>query len=305
MQVLTKEETGIPIGEILNGRSTFNSHDRNGVFMGNWLLILLTTTIFFPLVSGMQGQSGVNQKGSAALTRPVCVDVQTMGGWWSYDWSPTPPDCPGIEMVPMVWGRPQLGTDIGGSSAYLLGFNEPDRPDQAAMTPDEAAQAWHDWIETSYPDRLLVSPAPTDPGWLREWRAAYIARYGVPPRLSAVAGHVYPRSLTEALATLDGFAHISREWGLPLWITEWAAVPCWMPGGSLSTALDLARQFANELDATPEVTRWAWFGSRFDGSEWWWLASWPMPDCSTSLFSTIDGQPTEWGQWALSRVVVQ
>ena len=268
--------------------------------MSNLLLILLTTTIFFPLAQGVQG---IRQKGSVALTAPECIDVQNMGGWWSYTWTPTPPSCPNIEMVPMIWGRTQFGQAALGNSPYLLGFNEPDRPDQANMTPDEGAQFWHEWIEGRYPGRLLVTPAATDPGWLRAWRTAYESRYGKSPEMVVIGAHVYRRSLSEARATLAEFVQISREWGLPLWITEWAFVPCWMPGGSQKIALDYAQQFANDLDATPEVARWAWFGSRFDGSEQWWPASWPMPDCSTSLFSTMDGQPTAWGQWALARVV--
>ena len=40
----------------------------------------------------------------------------------------------------------------------ILGFNEPNQPDHANMSPLEAALAWVE-VQEKYPDRELVSPA--------------------------------------------------------------------------------------------------------------------------------------------------
>jgi hypothetical protein len=191
-------------------------------------------------------------------------------------------------MIPMVWDM-KWYSKTAAPSPWLLGFNEPNRPDQADMTPQEAAVAWHNHVEVDYPWRMLVSPAPTEVDWLRKWRVAYVLMYGHEPRISAIGAHIYRTSLEDARALLAEWVKLSREWGLPLWVTEYAAVPCWMYPG---TALPMAEALTRDLRQTPEVARYAWFGSRLTGAEEWY----PWPDsCLTGLYDA-DGV-TEFGEW--------
>ena len=54
----------------------------------------------------------------------------------------------------------------------ILGFNEPNQPDHANMSPLEAALAWVE-VQEKYPDRELVSPATghVDTEWFDQFMA--------------------------------------------------------------------------------------------------------------------------------------
>ncbi len=82
---------------------------------------------------------------------------------WRYDHREFD-DCPRTlqgEYVPMVWewweGRNPI--TIPAAAQYILGFNEPNKKEQADMTPEQAAGFWHE-IEDRGEGKLLVSPAP-------------------------------------------------------------------------------------------------------------------------------------------------
>lgn len=257
--------------------------------------VSLLGTVYLPFVGNAPRVARSDSVGLTDISH--CEDILRVDGSWSYDWSPMPPACPGIEMVPMIWGRPQLGSEIGGNSAYLLGFNEPNVPNlYSGMTPDEAAILWHDSIEDRYPDRLLVTPSSSnDVQWLRDWRSAYEARYGRAPRMDAIAGHIYGTDLADARRILAEFVQLAREWRLPLWISEWSFAACGVPD-----AYAASRQFLADLNATPEVARSAWFGSRFDGAEAWWTHP-PKPGCLTNLFDSATGMPTAYGDLYVNR----
>ena len=68
---------------------------------------------------------------------------------WFYTWQPYPmritqPDR--VEFVPMIWGEtfvePKQLELAKKNGSVLLGFNEPDLPDQANMTVQQALDLW-------------------------------------------------------------------------------------------------------------------------------------------------------------------
>lgn len=246
--------------------------------------VVLTATVYLPLVAYMP------DGGTAAMTADNCDDLRRIGAAWSYQWHPWPVQCDGMQMIPMIWSMSHW-SDTAAPSPYLLGFNEPDRLSQANMTPDEGAVAWRK-LEAAYPLRMLVSPAPANsPQWLREWRIAYLMRYGREPRIFAIAGHIYRPELAEAERVLAEFVSLAQEWRKTLWITEYSFPPCWYTfGGDASKAVSVAQQFTRTLRQTPEVERYAWFSSR-DYAD----ASWPA-QCRSGLYDE-HGRATEYGDW--------
>lgn len=253
--------------------------------------LLLTTTIYLPFVP-IQPDGG-----TAALTMDHCVDLQKIGATWSYQWHPWPHPCEGIEMVPMIWGAESY-SPTAAPSPYLLGPNEPNRPkpEGSNMSPQEAAVFWHSKIERDYPWRIKGSPAATEVKWTREWRLAYVLMYNKEPDMGFITGHIYRTSLEDARATLADWVQLSREWGLPLWITEYAFPPCFVSYNS-RLALQMSIEFTRLLRQTDEVSRFAWFGSRLDPLPDWY--SWPAT-CNTGLFDMY-GAPTEFGAWFMMR----
>lgn len=236
---------------------------------------------------------------------PICADAIKLGASWQYGWSPQPIQCSGIDNVPMMWGASQVESEIS-ESTWLLGFNEPERPEQANLTPQAAAIAWHR-IEERFPDRRLVSPA-TMGGlgqqdialkWMRDWRTAYIAEYGIPPRVDAIAFHVYGWGADSFIEISERYKALATEWDVEnLWLTEFAMLagagkaPCW--GNSFETQLPEAQRFINYLDSDPMIARYAWFASRIDIDAWYAI----QPNqCNSPLIDFATGELTGWGKW--------
>jgi hypothetical protein len=185
-----------------------------------------------------------------------------------------------VETVAMIQGTKEVEQPIGGNSVWLLGFNEPDVPGFARQTPAEAAKNWHR-VEELHPDRLLVSPAPGSwevydaRHWLQDFRSAYIAAYGRPPRLDALAVHTYFSYAQDAINRVNEAIELAKEWGARgVWVTEFG-----MPWGEATpTEQDLAelRGFLAFLDGNNKVLRYSWFPSHVDIANRppWYPADW-------------------------------
>ena len=108
---------------------------------------------------------------------------------WIYNWSPYKTDVAGMEFAPMLWST-NKGHDgnqffnQAKDARVVLGFNEPERDDQANMNPVEAARAWKQYIEPLRTQGArLGSPAiaSTDEG-LR-WMQQFLNEFDVFTRL--------------------------------------------------------------------------------------------------------------------------
>jgi len=208
-----------------------------------------------------------------------------------YDWSPTP----GGDGIPMIYNATQIGAALSGDGTWLLGFNEPDVPGQADMSPDAGAAAWHRLME-SYPDRRLVSPSALELTWLARWYEIYRRIYGKPPRMDALGVHWYYEAngdpLVSFLAQVHRAVELARASEVPeVWLTEFALYPSWR----FNSAAFLKAAYAL-LDTMPLVTRAFWYQAFWwnDGreSERRWA---PPHDCYSGL-ALADGTLTEIGR---------
>ncbi len=100
--------------------------------------------------------------------------MQAINSGWYYRWSPDKANLSqpfDAQFVPMIWGGYQANTatinKIKGYSdtEWVLGFNEPERPDQANMTVAQAISAWQTLSNGFAGSGIkLVSPAVADTG---------------------------------------------------------------------------------------------------------------------------------------------
>lgn len=98
---------------------------------------------------------------------------------WLYNWSPNPtPDSTSLDFVPMQWNHvniDQLSSKVRDINATaVLGFNEPELPDQSNMPLELAAKEWVRSIEPLRKAGIRcgspgISSAPHAVGYLKDF----------------------------------------------------------------------------------------------------------------------------------------
>jgi len=185
----------------------------------------------------------------------------------------------GKEFVPMFWNSipPQPFTAEQEANlqnaTYLMTFNEPERSDQANISPTNAATMWPKIISiaTQYNLQLIAPCAIIDAGrtWYHEWLTACTNMYGQPCDFDFTCLHAYyqPQPCTGvgswacinvAMSKIEGWL---SDFGKPTWVSEfacnpWGGVPC-----NEQLQKELMQQFVPLLDASNAVFRYAWFSA--------------------------------------------
>ncbi len=187
---------------------------------------------------------------------------------WYYNWTPKNAHlgAPGVEFVPMIWGAKNVTKEdldrAKQEGRVLLGFNEPDRPDQANMSVKQALDLWPQLMATGM---RLGSPAvswgaDTQGMWLDEFMKGAKARGH---RVDFIAVHAYQGDFSDA-AVGKFKRYLERTYAryrLPIWVTEFAMVNFSrspnVPSQSRQAAFATAS--TTMLEGLPFVERYAWF----------------------------------------------
>jgi hypothetical protein len=191
---------------------------------------------------------------------------------WFYDWNISQNSTPDLEYVPIKQKRHWPGLDQNWKtrgSTHLLGFNEPDRPDQAKMSPDEAISAWPELLGTGL---RLGSPAVSDGGlaWLYDFMGKADA---AKLRVDFIAVHYYravgdPGDGKAAAAQFENFLKdIHERTKRPIWVTEWNNGANWTGGKDPNEKeqADAIKEMIKMLDKAPYVERYALYNWVEDG----------------------------------------
>lgn len=152
---------------------------------------------------------------------------------WYYNWTVDPSRvgrAQKAEFVPMVWNASTV-TDAflkrakESGSDTLLAFNEPDRPEQANMTVQQAIDAWPKLEKTGL---RLGSPSPAadgalQDGWL-DWFMRLAKSRGY--RVDFITLHWYGEKFDEtAVQELHDYVQaVHDKYQLPIWLTEFALI---------------------------------------------------------------------------------
>ncbi|SEW28247.1 Por secretion system C-terminal sorting domain-containing protein [Chitinophaga sp. YR573] len=175
---------------------------------------------------------------------------------WQYDWNNEAVSAPNVEYIPMRHNRYWNSYDNINNkkeSTHALGFNEPDRTDQANMSVNDAIAAWPELLKSGL---RLGSPAPSDGGL--EWLYQFIDKCdALNYRVDFVAMHWYlggqsPQQFYNRLKA------IHDRTGRPIWITEWnngANWTCCKP--TYPQDAEAIAGFLHMLDTTSFVERYS------------------------------------------------
>ncbi len=219
--------------------------------------------------------------------------LELCGAQWFYSWNSSPPDNipPGVEFIPMVWGKrredsfPKLAAELRQNKfKTLLGYNEPDQRDQSNITVEDALAQWPKLMDLGV---RLGSPSCVHPD--REWMKAFMK--GVEERqlrVDFVTVHSYGGLNADAL--MKRLAEVHELYGRPLWLTEFA-VGDWQAKTREQNRyrpeqiVEFVEKVLPRLDACEFVERYAWFPSKPDSA--------PLGPCA--LFNN-DGTLTPVGE---------
>ncbi|GAA2617370.1 glycosyl hydrolase [Streptomyces axinellae] len=191
---------------------------------------------------------------------------------WFHNWAASSagvakPD--GVEFVPTIWGKGSV-TDAELDKAAkegknLLGFNEPDLPQQANMTPEEALDLWPRLEKTGL---NLGAPAVAydadKPGsWLDRFMSGAEKR-GL--RVDFIPVHWYGADFGPGAADqLAGYLQrIHEKYKKPVWLTEYALIDFAGKDGkprypSEQEQTAFIKASTEKLDGLPFLDRYAWF----------------------------------------------
>lgn len=195
------------------------------------------------------------------IANSPAAEIDALGASWCYNWTtgPSSSDCGDPLFVPMVWGGGNVAGALAGIAAAgydtVLGFNEPNKSDQANMTVEAAIAAWP--ALTSDPNIRVGSPAVSDDG--RAWLESFMDQVesgGL--RVDFIAMHWYGWNAGSCTAaSLEGAVNWASQWNLPIWITEFGCM------GSSNTSEEVLVTFfegaVEMLEAHPLVERYAWY----------------------------------------------
>jgi len=159
--------------------------------------------------------------------------LATNAGWF-YHWGLDKPNgAYDAKFVPMFWGgvnQAGINKVLGyEDTTHVLGFNEPERADQANLSVADAISKWQT-LETGLAGSgiKLVSPAVSDTGTGQQWLSGFMSQANnLGLQVDAVAFHWYgvnnPNNpvgaANQLLGRVDSY---HNTYGKPIWLTEFA-----------------------------------------------------------------------------------
>lgn len=189
---------------------------------------------------------------------------------WVYGWTAKRPATvpEGIDWVPMIHrdapnhpaakALEEVQAQTNPKPSALLGFNEPDRKEQANMTVEQALALWPKLEALNLP---LGSPSGAQPDG--EWMLSFMKQAAkLKYRIDFVTVHWYGGANgTQLLSVLD---RIAKLYDRPIWLTEfcpadWTALKT---GKNKNTEKDVLRFIQDtlpKLERASHVHRYSWF----------------------------------------------
>ena len=212
-------------------------------------------------VSCVPGTPIVSTSPYKGVANSPASQLAALGATWCYNWGTTPKstDCADPLFVPMIWDGSNVASALTaiGNAGYttVLGFNEPNKSDQANMTVAAAIALWP--TITSNPNIRVSSPAVSDDG--RSWLVDFMTQVKANGlRVDFIAMHWYGWNAGSCTASqLEGAVNWASQWGLPVWITEFGCMGSSNPDEQ--TVLTFFNDAITMLNKHPLVERYAWY----------------------------------------------
>ncbi|OCH92443.1 hypothetical protein OBBRIDRAFT_791322 [Obba rivulosa] len=196
----------------------------------------------------------------ASLTK----DFNSQQVSWAYNWGPSfEGSLPqGVEFFPMLWGADDGHTNgwsdaataaIANGAKYLLSFNEPDLSSQSNLSPEQAANAWMEFMQPFAGKAKLIAPAVTNGAapMGTAWLDAFIAACSQ-CTIDGYAIHIYD-SATNIGYYQNYISGVATKYGKEVLVTEFGAT------GSAQQQEEFLQEMVQFLDGLDGISHYAWF----------------------------------------------
>merc|ERR1719215_1580559 len=145
---------------------------------------------------------------------------------------------------------------IPKGSKYLLGFNEPDHPEQSHLSAQEAVALWKKIVGpvASKLKLTTVSPAVSCSGSGKKWLSSFLSQCNN-CNVHHIACHLYECETSNWDSQLGQFKSFNK----PIWITEMNCPP-WQ-GSQYNPANEekIMSHALPKFDSDGSIFRYAWF----------------------------------------------
>jgi hypothetical protein len=173
---------------------------------------------------------------------------------------PQASDCDDPYFVPMIKYGGNVAAELAAiaDAGYttVLGYNEPNKSDQANLSVEDAFAEWPDMV--SNPDIRVGSPSVSDDGrwWLEDFMAL-VEDAGL--RVDFITVHWYGWSAgsCDNANGLEGAINWAEQWGRPIWLTEFGCMHESNPDAA--TVENFFLSALEMLERHPSVERYAWY----------------------------------------------
>lgn len=220
-------------------------------------------------------KNDVTSKRGAAYNDVATVAPLSKTGMisWAYNWAISEPGMlpASVEYVPMLRAPENLHAEewqesltqaLSAGSKYILGFNEPDRSDQADLTPLNAANLYKEHIASFQNKAKLISPAvssSTATGQGLEWLEEFMEHCSS-CGISGIAVHWYGNSAVEFKSFVTEAINQAASYGISeVWVTEFSLFAAVNGVTDQKTSIEFIQDVTRWLDSQTAVSRYSYF----------------------------------------------
>ncbi len=222
---------------------------------------------------------GSNTEGAPfkGVANSPCAARSALNVSWYYNWtqSESEPcsDDSGGDFVPMIWGHPgdeqsaqgiasAVASFVSSGHEYVLGFNEPDNPDQSDIPVASAIDWWPSFDVAGIKVGSPATAANAVPG--QAWFTDFMTELNADASLRAdfLAIHWYgwnAGSCDAGASQLEGYISWVEDFAgdRPIWITEWGCLNQSAP--DVQSVVDFYNGALAVFARHPRVERYAWY----------------------------------------------
>lgn len=214
---------------------------------------------------GNAGAGGGSASPFKGVANSACADLGRLTASWWYNWTLSPGSCKTNEFVPMIAGKSEK-TSMAVQSALaqlkaagyrtVLGFNEPNKSDQANLSVSQVIDMWP--AMTADPEMRVGSPSTSADAnaWFEDFMTQVEAKS---LRVDFVTVHWYGWNAGSCNDAKELESHIvwAEKFKRPIWITEFGCM------NQSNPSADVVQKFyaaaIEMLSRHPSVERYAWY----------------------------------------------